>query len=196
MRRIDIIILVGVCWFGVAHAQDNLVRPPDTLVLSDFVLGKSLKTETADFRAVVTQTFPDNKDSVIVAMRAPGAAYRVGTLLTLRGVGSFVLFFPETMSIHPNDLKEVKEEEHDGQGKVSGLEWSNGAEHQYAGRVQTGGYVFESDPNYPLTFKIVKGKGYVYLCGRGVVIAKNGRNWILGSKHKISDWLPLLVQGD
>lgn len=35
------------------------------------------------------------------------------------------------------------------------------------------GAVFDSNPEYPLTFKLVKDAGYVYLCRRGTVTAED-----------------------
>jgi hypothetical protein len=122
------------------------------------------------------------KDSVIIRLSAVGAGHRVAHLLKT-DVGSFVLYFPETTCIHPSDRKETKEKP--GQPTVRGLEWCSGAEHQYAGKVKTGGYTFVSDPNYPLIFKVTKGKDYVYLCGCGIVKRQDGKEWKLGMGHRI-----------
>ena len=52
-----------------------------------------------------------------------------------------------------------------------------------------------SDPSYPLTFKVVRKKGCVYLCGRGEVITPQGT----GEFGKIDDvysWVPCLTSSN
>ena len=68
-----------------------------------------------------------------------------------------------------------------------------GVEHLYDGKVNNYGYVFDSDPEYPLTFKLVKDMGYVYLCGRGTVTDKDGKSTRLGFEDTVATWLPLIA---
>lgn len=56
---------------------------------------------------------------------------------------------------------------------VRALSWA-GAEHVLLGSVSFAGYTFESDPSFPLHFKLVENVGYVHLCGRGTVTTPAG----------------------
>jgi HEAT repeat protein len=68
-----------------------------------------------------------------------------------------------------------------------------GVEHLYDGKINNYGYVFDSDPQYPLTFKLIKDKGYAYLCGRGTVTDKDGKSTRLGFEDTIATWLSLIT---
>jgi hypothetical protein len=52
-------------------------------------------------------------------------------------------------------------------------------------------WTFESDRQYPLTFKLTKTYGYVYLCGRGKITTPKGKSYRFGSTDSINTWLPL-----
>jgi len=52
---------------------------------------------------------------------------------------------------------------------------------------------FESDPQYPLTFKLTKANGYVYLCGRGTITTSKGTLHRFGSTDSVNTWLPLVT---
>jgi hypothetical protein len=52
-------------------------------------------------------------------------------------------------------------------GDLLPLWLGHGVEHVIQGKLTLLGHTFESDQAYPLTFKLVKERGYVYLCGRG-----------------------------
>jgi hypothetical protein len=67
---------------------------------------------------------------------------------------------------------------------VPTLSWA-GAEHILLGTVTLGGYTFESDPSFPLHFKLVRDVGYVYLCGRGTVTTKKGGKHTLGQNQEL-----------
>jgi hypothetical protein len=69
------------------------------------------------------------------------------------------------------------------------LDWFNGAEHQLEGTIQMNGHTFVSDPNYPLIFKVVKGEGYVCLCGRGNVVSPSGETVQLGADDTVDMWI-------
>lgn len=58
------------------------------------------------------------------------------------------------------------------------------------------GYVFKGDPTYPLHFKAVKGRGYVYLCGRGQVTEPDGKRHELGAGQTAETLLPMLNSTD
>jgi len=75
-------------------------------------------------------------------------------------------------------------------------QWSVGTTHVLVGDNVLKGFTFASDPKYPLTFKLVGGKGYVYLCGRGTVITKSGSTYRLGTDDSVAYWLPLLHSKD
>jgi hypothetical protein len=66
------------------------------------------------------------------------------------------------------------------------LFWA-GAEHILLGTVSFGGVTFDSDPSFPLHFKLVQDVGYVYLCGRGTVTTAEGQKHSLGEVQSISD---------
>lgn len=53
--------------------------------------------------------------------------------------------------------------------------WGYGARHTWIGRVVYKGYIFQSDEDNPLQFKIVKDEGYKYLKGKGSVTFPNGK---------------------
>jgi len=63
--------------------------------------------------------------------------------------------------------------------------WGYGARHTWIGRVVYKGYIFQSDEDNPLQFKIVKDEGYKYVKGKGSVTFPSGKKVSLPiSKHK------------
>ena len=70
--------------------------------------------------------------------------------------------------------------------------WLSGAEHVYRGRCDMGPIVIDSDSSYPLTFKLIRGRGLVYMCGRGTVTRENGVTVRFGYEDTIYTWLPRL----
>jgi hypothetical protein len=52
--------------------------------------------------------------------------------------------------------------------------WCHGLRHRFIGRVEHGGYVFESDAENPLQFVVDRDKGYHYEQGAGTVTGPNG----------------------
>ena len=75
------------------------------------------------------------------------------------------------------------------------LSWA-GAEHILLDTVTLEGFIFESDPSFPLHFKLVQNKGYVYLCGRGTVTTPQGKKHSLGGSQGIGDFVrDLQTQG-
>ena len=66
------------------------------------------------------------------------------------------------------------------------LSWS-GAEHILLGTVSFAGFTFESDPSFPLHFKLVQDVGYVHLCGRGTITAPEGRKYYLEQVREIDN---------
>lgn len=78
---------------------------------------------------------------------------------------------------------------------VRALSWA-GAEHILLGTVSFGGFTFDSDPSFPLHFKLVQDVGYVYLCGRGTVTTPEGQEYSLGEVQKISDLILDLAAED
>ena len=83
--------------------------------------------------------------------------------------------------------------------------WYAGAEHHFIGTLDfrdlsvdnfiLGGYQFEGDADYPLVMKLVKDRGYVYLCGRGTIRHKDGREYHLGGSDSTVAWLDRLASG-
>jgi len=78
---------------------------------------------------------------------------------------------------------------------LSLLNWA-GAEHILLGNVTFGGFTFESDPSFPLHFKLVQEVGYVYLCGRGTVVIPGGQKYPLGYDDSVSDVIGALKAKD
>ena len=75
--------------------------------------------------------------------------------------------------------------------------WCLGAEQVFQGKYDAGsGLVFDSDKDYRLTFKLLKDKGLVYMCGRGTVTTPDGKATRLGYDDTVSTWLPLLASKD
>jgi ankyrin repeat protein len=56
------------------------------------------------------------------------------------------------------------------------------------------GLAFDSDPSFPLTFRLVRGQGLVYLCGRGTVTVE-GVPHSLGQNLDSIDWAARLLEG-
>jgi len=81
-------------------------------------------------------------------------------------------------------------------GGASPSYWYAGAEHVLHGKVSLEGYTFESDPHYPLTFKLIQDVGYAYLCGRGTVTDQAGTSHRLGYEDTVDTWLPRLTLED
>lgn len=75
------------------------------------------------------------------------------------------------------------------------LSWA-GAEHILLGTISLEGFAFESDPSFPLHFKLVENGGYVYLCGRGTVTTPQGQKHSLGQTQQVSDFVPDLQAQD
>jgi hypothetical protein len=74
------------------------------------------------------------------------------------------------------------------------LSFNLGAEHIYMAKTTLDQYVFDSDPKYPLVFRVgTKDEGYVYCFGRGTVTnTKTGRVTRLGQEQTLESWLPQL----
>jgi hypothetical protein len=58
------------------------------------------------------------------------------------------------------------------------------------------GWEIESDPAYPLTFKVVKDVGYVYMYGRGEVRSPTGQAQKLGQTDTVDKWIRKLTDTD
>ncbi|MDY6839327.1 MAG: HEAT repeat domain-containing protein [Thermodesulfobacteriota bacterium] len=78
---------------------------------------------------------------------------------------------------------------------LSLLNWA-GAEHILLGNVFFGGVTFDSDPSFPLHFKLVQDVGYVHLCGRGTVVMPGGKKHALGYDDRASDFIGALKAKD
>jgi hypothetical protein len=79
-----------------------------------------------------------------------------------------------------------------GPGFSAGMispDWFSGAVHIFPGKVAINQYEFQGEKDYPLCFKVVKGLGYVHLCGKGTVAAKGQQPRQLGDKDSIAYWV-------
>lgn len=81
-------------------------------------------------------------------------------------------------------------------GSLQASYWFAGAVHVYPGEISFSGYTFKGNPSYPLTFKLVKNVGFVYLCGRGTVISDSGETHHFGEEDTVETWLPRLNSED
>ena len=57
--------------------------------------------------------------------------------------------------------------------------WAHGVTHVWIGKCSVGDYVFVGSRISPLTFRVDKDKGYVYLKGRGAVTTPDGKSTTL-----------------
>ncbi len=57
--------------------------------------------------------------------------------------------------------------------------WADGVTHTWIGRVSYNGYIFDSDQNKPLSFRVDKDHGYTYVGGKGTVTAPDGKSTTL-----------------
>lgn len=65
-------------------------------------------------------------------------------------------------------------------GQMKSLNWYPGVEHTLLGNLEIVGFKFESDSQNPLVFKIIRGQGYVYKQGKGIVTTTKGVRIQLG----------------
>jgi len=135
-----------------------------------------------------------------------GAAYVFELLLNIPGAGAITLTTkgvePDTipMKIEVKDNKVVMKKD---SPTLLPLSWVNGAEHIYMKDTQVFDYTFESDPAYPLVFRILKqdpkmgvsDTGYIYLCGRGKIKKNSGKSFRIGDDHNVAYWLPKIKSG-
>ena len=74
---------------------------------------------------------------------------------------------------------------------------SDDATHVFTGRAEPyDGWVFDGDPQYPLTFKKIRGLGWVYVCGRGTLTTGDAQPHRLGCDDTLDTWLPRLTSDD
>jgi hypothetical protein len=80
-------------------------------------------------------------------------------------------------------------------GSTQATYWCSGAEQVFRGKVSITGFTFDSDPDYNLTFKLIKNIGFTYLCGRGIVttLEKTTR---IGDEDTVDTWLNSLTSPD
>jgi len=165
---------------------------PDSLVLKGLIPPEYFLLDTRS-RVIILS----GKDPSLLRMEVKGAAYLVEVMLTHMGLpliissreGSLLTGAP--LPLKTEDGKIVLEE-----NTLLNRNWFTGAEHIYMGKVKLHDYLFDSDPQYPLTFKIIKNMGYVYLCGRGTVTRGKDKAFHLGFNHKPEDWIRCLKQGN
>jgi hypothetical protein len=91
-------------------------------------------------------------------------------------------------SVPPEDL-ELEGPSPNFTGEWASVDWFSGAEHIISGTIRVNGYVFDSDPAYPLTFKVVTDAGYVYLLGKGKVTTPLGEEYHLGLGDTVDLWI-------
>ena len=57
--------------------------------------------------------------------------------------------------------------------------WADGVTHTWIGKASYQGYVFDSDANKPLSFRVDKDSGYTYAGGKGTVTSPDGKSTTL-----------------
>ncbi|MBM3239314.1 HEAT repeat domain-containing protein [Candidatus Poribacteria bacterium] len=83
-----------------------------------------------------------------------------------------------------------------GASYVSPLWFGHDVEHVIQRKLTLLGHTFKTDRAYPLTFKLIKERGYVYLCGHGTVTTPDGKTHRLGEADTVDTWLPRLKSED
>ncbi len=67
-----------------------------------------------------------------------------------------------------------------------------GSEVQVAGEVKLATLKIKGDPEYPLSFKLMRGRGFVRLFGRGVIQDETGKTWKTGENDSVKAFSELL----
>lgn len=63
----------------------------------------------------------------------------------------------------------------DADGGTSQNVWADGVTHTWIGKVRYQNFVFDSDANKPLVFRVDKDNGYTYVSGKGTVTTPDGQ---------------------
>jgi len=74
--------------------------------------------------------------------------------------------------------------------------WQPGATYILSGKSHLLGLTIDSNPEYPLTFKLTAKEGYWLLCGRGKLTKPDGKVYLLGSYDSFSSRLAGLSSKD
>jgi hypothetical protein len=150
---------------------------PDRFVIKDLVPAINLN-EVAQSRFLVRTTQAGKLEAEVSQPTHRQEMIFLNQRVTL-GIGK-ATFSPPPLSLEQNAPST---------GFKAGMvnpDWFSGVEHILIGKITINDYVFESDPSYPLTFKIVKEMGYVYICGRGSVTTPQGKTQELGKSDTIA----------
>jgi len=179
---------------NIPAAADATSPQSERFVLLDFIPQEYSLTSTPT-RTVVTGS--KDQDPRFLLWSSPGRAYLTEEILALPGISpTTVAWQGEGCWFDPPDGLKVTQGKMDiGHSQTFVMLWFDGAEHVLQGKVNLwkSGATAESDPSYPLTFKVRKeSKGYVYVCGRGTVTTKAGEVQRLGYDDTVDTWLPRL----
>lgn len=155
--------------------------PAKDFVLTDLVPGACFENSTG------TRVVVENGEDEKLRSKAEWPTHKfemiiMGARVTLKegGVGFF--------SAPPKKL-EVAGPKPGFAGGMLSPEWFSGAVHIFHGTISVDQYTFVSDKTYPLTFKVVKDRGYAHLCGKGSVKSKAKRPTKLGHEDTIAHWI-------
>jgi hypothetical protein len=96
----------------------------------------------------------------------------------------------------PPQKLEMPAPSHAFTGGMLSPEWFNGAVHIFTGSATINRLEFQGERDYPLTFKVVKGLGYVHLCGTGTITRRGQQPKQLGDKDTIPHWLKVSTSED
>jgi HEAT repeat protein len=182
----------------LVQARGPETRPIDSLLIED-LLPKEFSMIESHTRAKVLGNIAKSTDALVINI--DGGGYRAemvlnvgfGPLSLSTGSGTmFVVVFPPVKTSGGKISLESQ--------KLLNLFWFRGAEHTFFGKATLKEYSFESDPAFPLVFKVVPARsgsrpGYMYLCGRGTV-TKDGKDPVrLGYDQTVKDWVSTLKSG-
>jgi hypothetical protein len=165
-------------------------RTVEEIILDDVIPQDSYLRETSTRAVLMSQ----GKMGSIVKLEAKTPCQRLETIAVLPGIGTIALFFPEYIGIPFSETEQKQGDQLVFKGVD--LPWSAGAEHQYIGHVNLTKWDINSDKNYPLTFKVVKDRGYVRLCGKGTIARMAGQARSVGKYDTVKLWVKEATSAD
>ena len=156
-------------------------------VIKDFIPEVNLN-ETTQSRFLVASNLAGELESEVRLPSHGQEMILLGTRVTL-GVGKAPFSPP------PESLEQQAPSANFTAGMIN-PDWFSGAEHIMIGKITLNDYIFDSDPAYPLTFKVVKDLGYVYVCGRGTITLPNNKTQEFGQSDTVASWIALASSSD
>jgi hypothetical protein len=161
----------------------------------------------AEGRFTITDFIPEVNLNETTQSRFLVAANQAGELeseVRLPSHGQEMIFFGARVTLGvgkapfspPPESLEMQAPSTDFTAGMINPDWFSGAEHIMIGKIALNDYVFDSDPDYPLTFKVVKEQGYVYVCGRGTITLPDNKIKDLGKSDSVASWIERSSSGE